>query len=392
MRRLWTSSSCCLHVLTITAGTSLLQRCPTARRSASIVGSFGCRKVEDFEGPPPDPCINRQFNNLDSQGLQRTYSGFRSRANLSWKASGDALLYYTLVSRASVPGLQPRLHSSNSDFSAVRRHGARGAEAAPVLHQGFEAPIAFAPDTVNNNELGWKTSWIGQGDYSGTGRCCTREETGITSQIFVNAFDDATLNGGDYRVRGVETSGSARLFQRASRLNLGAAWNHSALVRLGTFYWVDGTPINFFALRYEKRRPDFQTPPARTGQFPFRAPAIPGQRSACATSERLTNTAPSRSSPPVHQSLLAPRPLDDITLQTARATASRPTSCRPFSSYDGSALGSRKGNLDGAGLRTEPHRYPRPQLYANNSQGYKAVTVSRPRTIGMQFSYKFHGT
>jgi iron complex outermembrane receptor protein len=31
----------------------------------------------------------------------------------------------------------------------------------------------------------------------------------------------------------------------------------------------------------------------------------------------------------------------------------------------------------------------RAQLYANYAQGYKAVTVSRPRTIGLRFSYKF---
>jgi hypothetical protein len=31
------------------------------------------------------------------------------------------------------------------------------------------------------------------------------------------------------------------------------------------------------------------------------------------------------------------------------------------------------------------------QLFANYSQYYKATTVSRPRTIGMRFSYKFGG-
>ena len=29
------------------------------------------------------------------KGLDRTFSGFRSRANLSWKVTEDALLYYT---------------------------------------------------------------------------------------------------------------------------------------------------------------------------------------------------------------------------------------------------------------------------------------------------------
>ncbi len=33
----------------------------------------------------------------------------------------------------------------------------------------------------------------------------------------------------------------------------------------------------------------------------------------------------------------------------------------------------------------------RAQLYANYTQWYKAITVSRPRTIGLRFSYKFSG-
>jgi outer membrane receptor protein involved in Fe transport len=33
----------------------------------------------------------------------------------------------------------------------------------------------------------------------------------------------------------------------------------------------------------------------------------------------------------------------------------------------------------------------RAQLYANYWQWYKAITVSRPRTIGLRFSYKFSG-
>ena len=33
----------------------------------------------------------------------------------------------------------------------------------------------------------------------------------------------------------------------------------------------------------------------------------------------------------------------------------------------------------------------RAELYANYWQWYKAITVNRPRTIGLRFSYKFSG-
>jgi hypothetical protein len=33
----------------------------------------------------------------------------------------------------------------------------------------------------------------------------------------------------------------------------------------------------------------------------------------------------------------------------------------------------------------------RAQLYSNYTQWYKAITVNRPRTIGLRFSYAFDG-
>ena len=34
----------------------------------------------------------------------------------------------------------------------------------------------------------------------------------------------------------------------------------------------------------------------------------------------------------------------------------------------------------------------RAQLYANYFQWYKGITISRPRTIGLRFSYQFSGS
>ena len=56
------------------------------------------------------------------------------------------------------------------------------------------------------------------------------------------------LNGGNYRVRGVETSVVARVTTGLT-VEAGAAWNHSELVKQATFLWADGTPIDFSALQ-----------------------------------------------------------------------------------------------------------------------------------------------
>ena len=57
-----------------------------------------------------------------------------------------------------------------------------------------------------------------------------------------------TINGGNYRVRGIETSGVARVTTGLT-IEAGAAWNHSELVKQASFLWRDGTPIDFSALR-----------------------------------------------------------------------------------------------------------------------------------------------
>ncbi len=49
-------------------------------------------------------------------------------------------------------------------------------------------------------------------------------------------------------MRGLETSAQARL-DTGLAIEFGAAWNHSELVREATFFWADGTPIDFATLR-----------------------------------------------------------------------------------------------------------------------------------------------
>jgi iron complex outermembrane recepter protein len=77
--------------LTLTAGTRY-SRTETSE-VGSAVGSSGCWL--GFILPAPNPCLNRYSTDINAEGLDRTFSGFRSRANLSWKVSEDALLYYT---------------------------------------------------------------------------------------------------------------------------------------------------------------------------------------------------------------------------------------------------------------------------------------------------------
>ena len=57
---------------------------------SSLTQGFIC-----FEpGTPPNGCLSDSFN-FNTSNLRSTESGFRSRGNLTWHVTRDAMLYYT---------------------------------------------------------------------------------------------------------------------------------------------------------------------------------------------------------------------------------------------------------------------------------------------------------
>jgi len=226
------------NTLTLTAGTRYFRT--DTSEVGSDVGSFGCQ----IPGAP-NPCVNHSnFTNLNSEGLDRTFSGFRSRANLSWDVTEDALLYYTWSQGYRAGGFNraPFAAEFNSPL-------AYGNNMQATTQGGWVAPLAFAPDSLTNNELGWKIMWMDRRiHWNGA----IYQEDWKNAQIDVGANGvisyGVTLNGGNYRVRGVETFGVARITTGLT-IDAGAAWNHSELVKQAIFFWTDGAPIDFGALK-----------------------------------------------------------------------------------------------------------------------------------------------
>jgi len=62
-----------------------------------------------------------QRKNLDAQNLERTYSGFKSRGNLSWKVTQDALVYYTWSQGFRPGGYNRGSNTISSSSPVVRR-------------------------------------------------------------------------------------------------------------------------------------------------------------------------------------------------------------------------------------------------------------------------------
>jgi iron complex outermembrane recepter protein len=367
--------------LTLTAGTRYSRT--DTWEVGSTVSSFGGCQLLNFP-KAPNPCVNgpnQQYIDLNAENLDRTFSGFRSRANLSWKITDDALLYYTWSQGFRAGGFNRSAHNCPcSPLSAGPGHY----QAQAKVHGSWEPPLALAPDILTNNELGWKTMWLDRRiQWNGA----IYQENWNHAQISAGAPSFISLglyiNGGNYRVRGVETSLVARVTSGLS-VAAGGAWNHSELVKEATFLWGDGTPIDFSAL------PNFigqkiPNPGGVLGSPLAGAPSFQGNiRARYEIAFNGYNEFAQIGA--VHQShSLA------TTDRIARDLQGHFTTYNlsPFTTYD-AALGVGKDawlvQVYGENLTDT-----RAQLFANYWQFYKAITVNRPRTIGLRFSYKFSG-
>ena len=153
-------------------------------------GSFGCKVFcpkNNFS-----PCTTGNGSSFNAQNPNgSTYDGFRSRANLSWHITDDALLYYTW-SQGFRPG------GFNRGSSKVQ------------VYQGqyqYATPYTYSPDTLTNSEVGFKTEWLNhrlqvngaiyQEDWKNTIVEFFDPQGGFGNLTFVT-------NGPNYRVRGGE--------------------------------------------------------------------------------------------------------------------------------------------------------------------------------------------
>jgi iron complex outermembrane recepter protein len=176
------------RVLTVTAGTRYYRF--DEKQVGSLNSSFGCEVFEPttYYGV----CTTSDSTNLNAQNPDSSrYSGFKSRANLSWKITDEALIYYTW-SQGFRPG---GFNSGSTDLLKVNGVAT------------FITPTTYKPDQLTNNELGFKTLWLNR--HLQVDGAIYQEDW---KNAQVNFFDPAALgynlifgtNGPNYRVRGME--------------------------------------------------------------------------------------------------------------------------------------------------------------------------------------------
>jgi iron complex outermembrane receptor protein len=194
-------------VLTLTAGTRHFRFANSS--VGSVTGSFGCFE----QGVPPGGCLNDNFN-LNAQNLHDTESGFKSRGNITWHITPDAMVYATYSQ-----GYRPGGFNQNG--------GAQHASGTDGVPQ-YLLPSSYTSDQLTNKEIGWKTEWFDHRvQWNGA---YYREnwdnvqvaffDPGLVGNIFYNT------NGQNFLITGWETSLVVRVISGLT-LQGAASWNHS---------------------------------------------------------------------------------------------------------------------------------------------------------------------
>jgi len=350
-------------VLTLTAGTRYYQIDTTA--VGSSISSFGC-----YAGGPP-PCTGNgpYSNDLSAHDLNITYKGFKSRGNLSWRPMDDVLLYYTWSQ-----GFRPGGFNRGSQFINHTNETVNGvAPGGPVngVTYTYQTPQSYAPDTLVNNELGWKTQWFDK-RLEFNGAVYQEDWKDVQVQLFQSCcYGNLSFvtNGPNYRVRGVEIESIGRVTHGLTVIG-SASWNSSALTNAPFLNQPNGAPVVIPLV-------------GGVGGSAFGQPG-----------------SPLAESPPFQASLRARYEMEIADYKafwqiggthqahSYSATGNITTYDQSgFSTYDASMGASKDAWL--VTLYGQNLTNTRANLFENGNQFVTAETINRPRTAGVKVGYKF---
>jgi outer membrane receptor protein involved in Fe transport len=205
--------------------------------AGSVLSSFGCFQA----GLPPGGCQSASSFNLDAQNLHDTESGYKSRGNLTWHITPDAMVYYTYSQ-----GFRPGGFNQNGGFFVYAPGPQQPVNGVPTNVPQYAVPRSYSSDKLTNNEVGWKTEffdhrlqWNGARYWESWDNVQVAFfDPGVTGNIF---FD---TNGQNFSVKGWETSLVARLV-RGLTLQGAASWNQSRQTNSPALVDLNPASVNY---------------------------------------------------------------------------------------------------------------------------------------------------
>lgn len=230
--------------LTLTGGTRYFNS--DNQMLGANVGSFFCKNYQGGLSTVTGPCTGPATGsapygtNLNNQPVNSfTSKGFRSRFNVSWKATDDVLFYATW-SQGFRPGGFNR--GSSQQLRSVNR-------STPLPTRGatnqWQIPFSFQSDDLVNKEIGWKTTLFNN-RLQFNGAIYQEDWENVQSAIFAPqaGFGNLTIgvNGPSYQTKGISMSA---IFRATAGLTLegSMAYNKAELTNSPQFINnIAGTP------------------------------------------------------------------------------------------------------------------------------------------------------
>jgi outer membrane receptor protein involved in Fe transport len=331
------------HSLTLTVGTRFFHFDNYDRGQSDSV--YGCRNI--------DPCAppNGIF---DVFNFAQVNSGHKSKANLSWKP-WDGVMLYATYSEGFRPG------GFNQGVGLV--------PPSSPLYGIFTVPRFYNSDTLKNYEIGWKTQWFDH-RLQFNGAVYDEEWSNVQLQVYdavLYGNSGFTVNGPNYRVRGVEGDVVFRITEQLT-LNSSFAWNRSEQVNEPSLV-ANGTTISLFPTR-GIGSPLANAPPFQGNlRLRYEVPMFNYMWHLQAGAQHTDHSY-----------------ADVIDVGTI---APPDYELAPYTTYDAAAGVAR--DAWSAEFFADNLTDTRAQLFISSASFQTLTTTNRPRVMGVRFSYKFGG-
>jgi iron complex outermembrane receptor protein len=192
-------------VLTLTGGTRWYHYSEFETGSDFATGP-GCLDV------PNGQCTAGQVN-LNAENLHKTYNGFKSRGNLTWHITPDTMVYYTYSQ-----GYRPGGFNRSQGFVAP----------GPDGNGQYNKPQGYAPDSLTNQEIGWKTEFFDH-RIQVNGSAYHMDWNNVQVEFFdPGALGNTTFatNGPNYTINGLELQLIAVVTEGLT-IQGSSSWNHA---------------------------------------------------------------------------------------------------------------------------------------------------------------------
>ncbi len=158
------------------------------------------------------------------------YYGFKSRANVTYHITPDAMAYFTF-SQGFRPGAGNRLNSAEVKISVdpVTGQPTTGVvSGSPKLVKQFNKPFTYAPDTLDNYEIGFKSSFFEHRLLFNASAYYMQWNNVQTLIYNPPVFGNTTFgtNGPNYDIKGVEVQTKAQITPELS-VDSSASYNYA---------------------------------------------------------------------------------------------------------------------------------------------------------------------